>query len=79
MSEVQPVSYEVLLARAEELNEAGTSWHYHFFPPECEFNDGLLYKIVLEDEEAGESIDAVFSTRPLDEIAELDDLLYRRV
>lgn len=79
MSEAESAGFEVLLDRAKELQEAGTSWHFHFFPPECQYNEGLLYKIVLEDEEAGESTEALFSTRPIDELAQLDDLFYGRV
>ncbi len=78
MSEAESIAFEALLERARELTEAGTSWHYHFFPPECQYNDGLLYKIVVEDEEGGESIEAAFSTRPMDELAELDDLQFGR-
>ncbi|MBU2476702.1 hypothetical protein KKG83_04485 [Candidatus Micrarchaeota archaeon] len=68
--------FQAIIKRAYELEKQKTEWHHHHLPPECVFNEQKgKHCIVLEDEK--ETLIAVYSKKPMNDLVKIEKLFYK--
>ncbi len=68
-----------ILTKAQQLNEAGKSWHHHMLFPGCRFNTHPgKWVIMFEDKEAGQIIESVSSHEPKTDLQPIETLFYQQ-
>lgn len=66
-----------LFLRAKSLAEQGKRWHFHLLLKNCAFSpDKGKFAIVLENEESGQVLFALFDEKPAPQAKSLADLMY---
>ena len=70
---------QVVLQRAQELNERNIPWHHHMLFPDCIFNEHKgKWNIVFEDKENSEVIEALYDEEPVDDLRSIEVLYFEQ-
>lgn len=69
---------EIILNKAQQLNQEGKFWHHHMLFPDCIFNDSGSWLIIFEDQATGEIIKSVSKTEPKSDLKHIETLFYQQ-
>ena len=68
-----------IIQRAKDLNKKNMLWHHHILFPDCIFNKhSKKWKIVFEDKEKYQVLEALYDKKPLEDLRELEILYYKQ-
>jgi len=70
------VNIDELIRKAKHLKNNSKSWHHHFLTPDCCFNSGKKFRIILGDEEKGNACYRDFESKPLNQLKKLERLFF---
>ena len=71
---------QVILQRAQELNERSIPWHHHMLFPDCMFNEHKgKWNIVFEDKENSDVIEVLYDEEPVDDLRSIEVLYFEQI
>jgi len=71
---------QVILQKAQELDERDIPWHHHLLFPDCIFNEHRgKWNIVFEDKENGEVIEVLYDEEPVDDLRSIEVLYSEQI
>ena len=72
-------NFEIILEKAERLNERGTPWHHHLLFPSCVFNEEKgKWCLLFEDQETGKTIKCFSLSEPKEKLKKIEALFYQQ-
>jgi len=72
------IDISTLLETAESFSKDGVNWHHHFMTPKCAMNTSGKFRIILENEDDGNSVYSDFKERPMADLENLENLFFKR-
>jgi hypothetical protein len=72
------VTMDEIIRLARYFNSFGTSWHFHFLTPKCQFNSEKSFQVILENEETMESFIFKTDNKPVKSLEILEKLFYKK-
>ena len=73
---MQNKDLDSLLKQAEMYNKEGVKWHHHFLTPKCSFNQSDNFRLLIENEDTGETFYTESLEKPTEQLKHLDNLFH---